>query len=309
MTLRPALLLLSLFCASAAAGQSVEDEIRAEVARYVSAINGGDARAIAALYRDAPGTSSVGDGQVHHGWQSVAGLLRDVYQAAGAIRMTADSIVVTPLGGDAAIAVLRYQWVVGRSNDQPVNGAMTLVYARTARGWRVVHDHTSTPQLSAVPMGAVMAVADSGPTGPRRQTYSCTVSRITDGDGIVCDRIGRVRLIGMDTPELDQQPFGRQAAAALATLVPVGSQVQLESDVEARDRYGRVLAYVWVGRTMANWRMVRDGWAVRLTYPPNVQYVDAFSDAERRAREERRGLWATGGFDCTPAAHRRRECE
>jgi micrococcal nuclease len=309
MTVRPALLLLFLFCASAAAGQSVDDAIRAEVARYVAAINGGDAGAVAALYRDAPGTSSVGDGQIHHGWQRVAGLLGDVYQAAGTIRMTTDSIVVTALGNDAAIAVLRYQWVVGRSNDQPVNGAMTLVYARTPRGWRVVHDHTSTAQLSAVPMGAVMAVADSGPTSPRRQTFSCTVSHITDGDGIVCDRIGRVRLIGMDTPELDQRPFGRQAAAALAALVRVGRQVQLEPDVEARDRYGRVLAYVWVGRTLVNWRMVRDGWAVLLTYPPNVQYVDDFSDAERRAREERRGLWATGGFECAPAAHRRRECE
>jgi micrococcal nuclease len=154
-----------------------------------------------------------------------------------------------------------------------------------------------------------MAVIDSGPRTPRRETVSCTVTRITDGDGIECEGIGRVRLIGIDTPELEQQPFGRQAAAALGALMRVGSEVRLEPDVEARDRYGRTLAYVWIGSTMANWRVVRDGWAVLLTYPPNVQYVDAFTEAERRAREEGRGLWASGGFECLPRDHRARRCE
>jgi hypothetical protein len=60
------------------------------------------------------------------------------------------------------------------------------------------------------------------------------------------------------------QPGVRQCrgATALAALVRVGRQVQLEPDVEARDRYGRVLAYVWIGRMMVTWRMVRGGWAV-----------------------------------------------
>ena len=96
---------------------------------------------------------------------------------------------------------------------------------------------------------------------------------------------------------------------APATLLHVGTEVQLEPDLEARDRYGRLLAYVWVGRTMVNWRMVREGWAVLLTYPPNVPYVDSFADAEGRAREEGRGLWATGGFDCRPVDRRRHLCE
>jgi micrococcal nuclease len=158
-------------------------------------------------------------------------------------------------------------------------------------------------------LGAMTAITDSGARSPRRETVSCTVTRITDGDGIECEGIGRVRLIGMDTPELNQRPFGRQAAAALGALVRVGARVQLEPDVEARDRYNRVLAYVWVGGTMINWRMVREGWAVLLTYPPNVQYVDAFTDAERRAREEGRGLWGSGGFECLPRDHRAGRCE
>jgi micrococcal nuclease len=55
---------------------------------------------------------------------------------------------------------------------------------------------------------------------------------------------------------------------------------------------------------MVNWRMMRDGWAVTLTYPPNVQYVEEFAAAQQLAREEGRGLWSSGGFDCLPADHR-----
>lgn len=303
-----AALLLSLALGSTASAQSVENEIRAEVSRYVAAINSGNPGAVAGLYVNDPRTSSVGDGEIHRGWQRIADLLRDAYEQAGTIRMTTDSVAISALGSDAAIAVLRYQWTLG-AGTQPVTGAMTLVYARTRQGWRVVHDHTSSLHTVEAASGAVTAVNDSGPTTPRRQTSTCTVTRITDGDGIVCERIGRVRLIGVDTPELDQKPFGREAAAALGALVRVGTKVQLEQDIDARDRNGRLLAYVWLGRTMVNWRMVRDGWAVVYTVQPNAQYVESFTDAQRNAREERRGLWSTGGFDCSPRDHRARRCD
>jgi len=78
--------------------------------------------------------------------------------------------------------------------------------------------------------------------------------------------------------------------------------------VEARDQYGRTLAYIWTGGRMVNWLMVRSGWAVLLTVPPNVQYVDALTTAERKARIDSLGLWRAGGFDCRPADHRRRRC-
>ena len=307
--MRIATLLVALTLPSLVGAQSVETQIRTEVERYVAAINSGNAGAVGSLYRSEPSTSSTGDGQIHYGSQRIADLFRELFERAGTVRMTSDSVVVTPLGADAAVAVLRYRWAFEREHSEPVRGAMTLVYTRTAQGWRVAHDHTSTLQAGTVPLGAMSVVADSGPTRPRRQTVACTVTRITDGDGIVCNRIGRVRLIGIDTPEMDQRPFGQRSAAALGSLVHVGSVVQLEPDVEERDPYRRALAYVWVGRTLVNWRMVRDGWAVLLTYPPNVQYADAFTEAEGRARKEKRGLWAMGGFDCPPADHRRKRCE
>jgi len=165
-------------------------------------------------------------------------------------------------------------------------------------------------QAGGAPGQAALAqVSDSGPPRPVRPTTSCTVTRIVDGDTIVCSRVGRIRLIGMDTPELGQASFGVRAAEALAALIPVGSTVQLERDVEARDRYDRVLAYVWHGGAMVNWLMVRHGFAVTLTYPPNVQYVEWFAAAQRRAQAEGRGLWASGGFDCAPVDHRRGRCD
>jgi len=104
-------------------------------------------------------------------------------------------------------------------------------------------------------------------------------------------------------------PRARRLLSRRQIQVPACPDVQLEQDVEARDQYDRLLAYVWHDGMLVNWRMIREGWAVLLTYPPNVQYVDWLVDAERRAREEGRGLWATGGFACRPVDRRRGRCE
>ncbi len=155
---------------------------------------------------------------------------------------------------------------------------------------------------------AMSATADSGPRAPMRAVTPCVVMSITDGDTIRCHGIGPVRLIGMDSPEPSQRPFGDAAKTELLAMVSAGDTVQLEPDVEAHDRYGRILAYVWRGGTMLNWRMVRLGWAVVSTYAPNVQYVDRFTSAQGKAREEARGLWRVDGFRCLPADHRRKAC-
>jgi micrococcal nuclease len=153
------------------------------------------------------------------------------------------------------------------------------------------------------------AILDSSPSGPIRPGAPCHVDRIVDGDTMECAGTGSVRLIGIDAPELSQAPFGTEASAALAGFVPPGSDVLIESDVEARDKYGRLLVYVWYDAGMVNWRMIRVGKAVLLTIPPNVQYAEAFAEAERRARGEKRGLWATGGFDCRPGDRRQGRCD
>ena len=165
---------------------------------------------------------------------------------------------------------------------------------------------SSSAQDATAPQAAFL---DSSPTGPIRPGAPCHVERIVDGDTMECADLGRIRLIGIDAPELSQSPFGAEAAAALAAFVPPGEWVLLESDVQARDKYGRLLAYVWYDGGLVNWRMVRAGDAVLLTFPPNVQYAESLADAEHRARGEKRGLWATGGFDCRPSNRRQGHCD
>jgi len=144
-----------------------------------------------------------------------------------------------------------------------------------------------------------------------QQRLSCHVAHITDGDTFWarCPDDLKVRLLLIDAPERDQPPFGRKSEAQLARLLPKGSAVTLELDVDRRDRYGRVLAYAFApdGR-LINEEMVRSGFAVPLVYPPNVRYVERIRAAAADARAARRGLWAEGGFSCPPREHRRGNC-
>jgi micrococcal nuclease len=129
-------------------------------------------------------------------------------------------------------------------------------------------------------------------------TYG-TVVRVIDGDTIEV-RLGsvveRVRYIGIDTPETvhPSKPvecFGTEASAYNKLLVE-GKEVRLEPDVTDRDKYGRLLRYVYVGDVLVNEALVREGYAGVYTYPPDVKYDAMFRDAERVAREEARGLWS-----------------
>jgi micrococcal nuclease len=140
------------------------------------------------------------------------------------------------------------------------------------------------------------------------QSAPCVVERIADGDTFSCRDGRRVRLIGIDTPELAQGESGRLARAALSRLAPPGASVRLESDVAPRDRYGRELAHVWNGSRLVNEALILEGWAMLYTVPPNVKYAERLERAQKRAHEAGAGLWGSGGFACAPAAYRRGEC-
>jgi micrococcal nuclease len=138
----------------------------------------------------------------------------------------------------------------------------------------------------------------------------CEVTDVIDGDTIRCGELGRVRLLLIDTPERDQKPWGGRAREALTALVPVGSSVRLDTDVQLRDRYGRLLAYLYrLDGIQVNEMMVRNGFAEVLVYPPNVRHVEVLRRAREAAREARRGLWSTEAFECVPRDHRADACE
>jgi len=129
-------------------------------------------------------------------------------------------------------------------------------------------------------------------------TIEGTVVRVVDGDTIyvqLTDRVEKIRYVGVNAPELHhplkgEEPGGREAAAMNRHLVG-GRHVRLELDVRTRDRYGRLLAYVWVGDTMINAELVRQGYAQVITVPPNVRYQELFVTLQRDARNAHRGLW------------------
>jgi micrococcal nuclease len=128
------------------------------------------------------------------------------------------------------------------------------------------------------------------------------VTRVVDGDTAHVEIDGRdvtVRFIGIDTPEsvAPDQPvecFGPEASAYTEDRLE-GERVRLEYDVEREDPFGRTLAYVWLGDELFNETLVREGFALVTTFPPNVAYVDRFTAAQRDAREHDRGLWDACG--------------
>ena len=127
------------------------------------------------------------------------------------------------------------------------------------------------------------------------------MTRVVDGDTIhvsVAGRRERVRYIGVDTPESRRpgtpvQCFARAASAFNARLVG-GRRVELRTDVEERDRYGRLLAYVHrrPDGLFVNAELVRRGYATVLTVAPNVAHASALLRLQRRARRAGRGLWS-----------------
>jgi endonuclease YncB( thermonuclease family) len=137
---------------------------------------------------------------------------------------------------------------------------------------------------------------------PPKDAVTAKVQRVSDGDtfvAVVKGRRERVRVIGVDTPESvdpsrPDEPYG-QEASDFAKRYLDGETVRLAGDAEPRDRYGRMLAYVWLeDGTFWNALLVAEGYAQQLTIPPNVTYAGLFRRLVSEARRENRGLWAEG---------------
>jgi micrococcal nuclease len=142
----------------------------------------------------------------------------------------------------------------------------------------------------------------AGRAPARQPNGEATVERVVDGDTLavrVAGRRERVRLIGMDTPESVKpntpvQCFAIEASNRTKALLPAGTAVRLVGDVEARDRYKRVLAYVYRAKDnlFVNLTLAREGFAVPYTFPPNVAHTAEFVAAAAEARDAHRGLWS-----------------
>lgn len=145
--------------------------------------------------------------------------------------------------------------------------------------------------------------------------FYCTVTKIVDGDTVYCtneDDIQKVRLIGIDAPEsiINTKAYkdskrtgqtieaikkmGEKSKEFVISRVPIGTRVKLEFDIQAKDRYKRTLAYIYLpDGTMLNNLIVEEGYAQVATYPPNARYQEIFLKSQREAREYRKGLWSS----------------
>jgi len=128
------------------------------------------------------------------------------------------------------------------------------------------------------------------------------VSKVIDGDTIVLENGQKVRYIGIDTPELNHKKnkiecYAKEAFEENKKLV-LGKKVYLQKDVSEKDRYNRLLRYVFLDEKMStdegsfvNLFLVKKGLAYAATFPPDVRYTNLFLQAQKEAREKNLGLW------------------
>lgn len=119
------------------------------------------------------------------------------------------------------------------------------------------------------------------------------VTRVIDGDTIELSTGEKVRYIGIDTPEKNQDECFNQEATAKNKELVENKLVTLESDIRDKDYFGRLLRYVYVDGMMVNLELVKQGYAVAISYPPDVKYQPQLQTAQTFAQTNQLGLWLT----------------
>jgi micrococcal nuclease len=138
------------------------------------------------------------------------------------------------------------------------------------------------------------------------QTVEVELVKPTDGDTISVTYNGKeekVRFLLIDTPEtshprLGKQPFGQEAKDFTSKLLQNAQTLELEFDIgPQKDKYGRLLAYVYVDGVMIQEELLKNGLArVAYIYPPNTRYVDPFNAIQLKAQQEGIGIWKVENY-------------
>ena len=179
----------------------------------------------------------------------------------------------------------------------------------TAGRLRPLFDRIFTASLILPALSVLLLFQNGWPSAaPSRQDVR--VVAVNDGDTVtivINNRRYRTRLIGIDAPEMGQEPWGRKAREHLRTLLKgYHWRASIEEDVVQRDKYDRLLVYLWTpDGEMLNERMLRDGYAVLFTIQPNSKYAERFRKAQQSARENKRGIWEPGGLKERPLDYKK----
>jgi micrococcal nuclease len=124
------------------------------------------------------------------------------------------------------------------------------------------------------------------------ESFPCDVVRVIDSDTFHCQppngETEKIKLIGVEVPE----SIEKKATTFVKSFLRNGAPVKLELDEETRDKYGRILAYVYLpGGKMLNALLIQEGYAQVMVNPPNVKYKDLFLGLQKEAKEQGKGLW------------------
>lgn len=147
-------------------------------------------------------------------------------------------------------------------------------------------------------------LTDSTPPIKNKNTFTTPVISVVDGDTIkikINGQIESVRFLLVDTPEthhprLGKQPFGEEAKAFTKELLE-GQNVTLEKDVGERDKYGRLLFYLYVNGKSVQEELLKKGLArVAYIYPPNTKYVDKYTAIQKEAQKKAVGIWSVENY-------------
>lgn len=133
------------------------------------------------------------------------------------------------------------------------------------------------------------------PTGVTGSREKARVVKVIDGDTIELSDKRKVRYIGINSYEInnDRNEFrclAEKSKEANQKLVE-NKEVELERDVSETDRYGRLLRYVWIDNLMLNNELVKNGWAEVSSYPPDIKYQDVFLESQNKAKLDKIGIW------------------
>lgn len=177
--------------------------------------------------------------------------------------------------------------------------SILVIATGTALIWSAYYGNNVAPGQTPAPSPVQLNEStDSAALGI--ENHQVLITKVIDGDTVELENGGKVRLLGIDTPETKDtrksvECFGKQASNETKNLLE-GKMVLLEKDISETDKYGRLLRYIFLplpdDRSLfVNDYLIREGFAKALNYPPDVKYNDQFREAERSAKENKKGLW------------------
>jgi micrococcal nuclease len=187
-----------------------------------------------------------------------------------------------------------------RRRRTPASLVLAALALTAVLGYLVVTQLGQEPSadLSANPGPEPAALPATETTGIPSQATEATIDYVHDGDTLFLTDGRKVRLLGINTPEIgdDLECYGDEATALLRSLLPVGTHVWVNADIEPLDQYGRSLLFIYKDdATNINLELLKQGAAEVMMYAPNLLLQQPVEAAERAARAADLGLWSACG--------------